>query len=104
MLPSTVASPAPTASIEWCQKVRSAANMTPAPQSGSAVAQRARARSGGARARRAAPARAAPTKQRKNAAVEGDTSASRTRIAEKAITKRAEHAGEDGPVGHSDRD
>jgi hypothetical protein len=33
-LPSTVASPAPTASIEWCQNVRSAANITPATQSG----------------------------------------------------------------------
>ena len=30
MFPSTVASPAPTASIEWCQNVRSAANITPA--------------------------------------------------------------------------
>ena len=35
MLPSTVARPAPTASIEWCQNVRSAANITPAPHSGS---------------------------------------------------------------------
>ena len=34
MLPRTVASPAPTASIEWCQNVRSAANITPAIQSG----------------------------------------------------------------------
>ena len=30
-LPSTVARPAPTASIEWCQNVRSAAKNTPAP-------------------------------------------------------------------------
>jgi hypothetical protein len=32
VFPSTVPSPAPTASIEWCQKVRSAANITPATQ------------------------------------------------------------------------
>ena len=32
MPPSTVASPAPTASIEWCQTVRLIAKITPAPR------------------------------------------------------------------------
>ena len=30
VLPSTVESPAPTASIAWCQKIRSTAKRTPA--------------------------------------------------------------------------
>src|SRR3954454_23747581 len=84
MLPRTVANPAPTSAIAWCQKIRSAAKKTPA----SAVARHA-PRGRGPSRRRSQPA-SAPSgttayAQRKNADVSGETLASRTRIAEKAI-------------------
>ena len=87
MLPSTVASPAPTASIEWCQKVRSAANSTPAPKASSRSRRGRGAVAAALDPGQQAQQRAAHRRSGRSAAVEGDTSASRTRIAEKAITR-----------------
>src|SRR3954447_13176968 len=84
MLPSTVASPAPTSAIAWCQKIRSAAKNTPA----SAVSRHAPRGRGPSRCRSQyarAPSGTTAYAQRKNADVSGETFASRTRIAENAI-------------------
>src|SRR3954452_6498455 len=84
MLPSTVASPAPTSAIAWCQKIRSAAKKTPA----SAVSRHAPRGRGPSRARShhaSAASGGTANAQRKNADVSGETFARRTRIAEKAI-------------------
>ena len=84
MLPSTVASPAPTSSIAWCQKIRSPAKNTPA----AAASRRSwRVRAPKRRSSKSAstPSTGTAYAQRKIAAVEGDTSASFTRIAENAI-------------------
>ncbi len=82
----TVARPAPTASIEWCQNVRSAAKNTPAPR-----ARRWSRRASGPKRPRSihasTPSTGSAYAQRKTAAVEGETSACRTRMAEKAITR-----------------
>src|SRR3954451_24547373 len=83
-LPSTVASPAPTSAIAWCQKIRSAAKNTPA----SAVSRHAPRGRGPSRCRSQyarAPSGTTAYAQRKNADVSGETFASRTRIAENAI-------------------
>ena len=83
-LPSTVARPAPTSSIAWCQKMRSAAKKTPA----TAASARSRLLRGPSRRsshHASTPSRGTAYAQRKMAAVEGETAACLTRMAEKAI-------------------
>src|SRR3954466_6205595 len=102
MLPSTVASPAPTSAIAWCQKIRSAAKATPA----SAVSRHApRGRGPGRRRSRqaSAPSTGTAYAQRKNAEVSGATSASLTRIAEKAMVSAPAMGKAAGLCGNGER-
>src|SRR3954454_23173925 len=102
MLPSTVASPAPTSAIAWCQKIRSAAKKTPA----SAVARHAPRGRGPSRGRShhaSAPSGATANAQRKNADVSGDTFARRTRMAENAIVSAPASAKATGLGRNGDR-
>ena len=83
-LPSTVASPAPTSAIAWCQKIRSAAKKIAGGDRQPPVAQRPRAE-----AAILEPGDQPEHRQRVEAAEDrrgrGSTSASLTRIAENAI-------------------
>src|SRR5580704_2090379 len=84
MFASTVASPAPTSSIEWCQRIRSAAKNTPAPIAIRRSDQGRRPNllfSSHARTPRIGRANA----QRKIAAVDGEAWLSLTRMLENAI-------------------
>ena len=84
---STVARPAPIASMEWFHTIRSAASHTPAIAAEHPLAPVRRLPRAARRCSTRATSTSAGTayRQRKKAPVDGDTCASRNRIAENAI-------------------
>ena len=100
-LPSTVASPAPTAEIEWLHSTRSPARNAPA----SRARHRSRPGSGGAPRRRDAATRAARTGranvQRNSAATLADEPARRISTAELAIHDAPANAAASGRLSES---
>ena len=92
MLASTVARPAPTSSIEWCQRIRSAAKKTPA---ATAIRRSAHDRLPNRRSSSHAstPSIGSANAQRKIAAVDGEAWLSLTRMLENAIATAPSNAG-----------
>ena len=97
MLASTVARPAPTSSIEVCQRIRSAANSTPAATTTLRSAQE-RLPNRRSSSHATSPRTGRANAHRKIAAVDGEVLLSLTRMLENAIVERPEQrAYPDGP-------